>query len=59
MNDIIVNGGFILSAVAVVLEVVMRLKPTEKNYSIIDNTLKVINFLVPNRKKDNDRFNIK
>lgn len=59
LEPILENGKLILTGVGILLEVVLRLKPSNKNWSLIDNSLRLINKLVPNRKNDGDRFKIK
>lgn len=41
----------ILGVVGGILEIVLRLKPTDKDYTIINFILRVINAVVPNKAK--------
>lgn len=59
LEPILENGKLILTGVGILLEVVLRLKPSNKNWSLIDNSLRLINKIVPNRKNDGDRFKVK
>ena len=47
--DFLANNWAFLSPV--LLEIVLRVVPTEKNVSIIDNVVKVIGLILKNRRK--------
>ena len=49
---IIANEATIISVIApVIYEVIARLKPTTKDWSVISIILKVLNGIVPNKSK--------
>ena len=48
----IVNNYDVLAGITVgIYEVVSRYIPTVKDYSVISNVVKIIDILIPNRKK--------
>lgn len=46
-DNLVAVGGIAIA----VLELVLRLKPTDRDYSLITKLLQVLNLLVPNRAK--------
>jgi len=50
-NLLLEHKELALLTIVGVIEIVVRLKPTKKDYSFISNVIKVVDFLIPNRKK--------
>ena len=43
-----------LSLIISLIEIILRLKPTARNYSILDNLHKILNLILPNLKDKKD-----
>ena len=58
LNEIEKNPMLYISIIMVVVEFFLRLKPTEKNLSILDALHRILNLIIPNLKseKKQERF---
>lgn len=54
LNLITANWPILLTVLGVIIEMILRLKPTERNLSIIDLMHRVINAIIPNEAKGTD-----
>jgi len=51
INFALDNPGKISALLAAIYEVFARVRPTDKNWSLIDNAFKILMYLIPNRSK--------
>ena len=58
LNEIEKNPMLYISIIMVIVEFFLRLKPTEKNLSILDALHRILNLIIPNLKseKKQERF---
>jgi len=52
------NWQVILAVLIAVIEVIVRLTPSQKDNSILNKVLKVVDFLLPNLANDRKKFKI-
>ena len=50
------NYGLIIGGVLIITEVIVRLTPSKKDNSIFNKIKLVVDFILPNLKKDLNRF---